>query len=137
MIRSNSIKPIRKKKNLFKKSQSTPVLSPSPWDTKVNATVVREREPPMLNEVEQVLEQSLKYTWSTITERKLKSAVALGIGKGNMDRPVDYSNIKPSGISGLGTDYFSEIDRLSAVVNFVAHPRIFDKVVRALNSYVD
>ena len=32
---------------------------------------------------------------------------------------------------------FSEIDRLSAVVNFVAHPQVFDKVVLALNSYID
>jgi hypothetical protein len=61
----------------------------------------------------------------------------LGIGKGNADKPVDLSRIKPSGISGLGTDYFSEIDRLSAVVNFVAHPQVFDKVVLALNSYID
>ena len=137
-MRSNSLKPIRKKKkNLFKKSQSTPILSPSPWDTKVNACVTKEKELPVLSEVEQLLEQSLMYTWSTITERKLNSAIGLGIGKGNMDRPVDPSRIRPSGISGLGTDYFSEIDRLSAIVNFVAHPKIFDKVVRALNSYVD
>ena len=90
-----------------------------------------------MSEAEQLLESALRYTWSTITERKLNSALELGIGKGISDKPIDPSRIRPSGISGLGTDYFSEIDRLSAIVNFVAHPKMFDKVVRALSSYVD
>ena len=90
----------------------------------------------MISPTEVGLEESMRTVWAMIVERKRRTAIGLGIGKGSSsDGSTEVSSIKPISITGLGLEHFSDIDRFSVIVDFLTKPEHFENVITLLSEY--
>jgi hypothetical protein len=80
---------------------------------------------------EAALEVAVEKVWTLMVNRKTKSALQLN----NSLEPQDVF-FAPGGITGLGLEHFSEVDRLAVITHFLSHPLQFEGTVHALAEYL-
>lgn len=80
---------------------------------------------------EVALEQAVEKVWSLMVQRKAASALQLNPGLTPQEVVVD-----PGGITGLGLEHFSDVDRLAVMTHLLSDPLQFEAIVHTLAEYL-